>query len=95
MGGLLAAEAAYGPSAQSKRVIGLVCFDVPFLGMHPHVVVSGIASLRPKESPSEKTEKELNDENVVNIEPGDSVVNFPSLQPSPRESLDGKDPVSK
>jgi len=46
MGGLLIAEAATSTThAASKRVIGLLAFDVPFLGMHPHVVISGIASL--------------------------------------------------
>lgn len=43
MGGLLAAEAAtdltvrQGNSKQ-RRIIGVVAFDVPYLGMHPHVV---------------------------------------------------------
>ena len=32
-------------STEAKRIIGLVAFDVPYLGMHPHVVISGIASL--------------------------------------------------
>ena len=52
MGGLLAAEAATDPSTnvpgKPKRIIGVVSFDTPFLGMHPHVVITGIASLLPK-----------------------------------------------
>ncbi|THH05846.1 hypothetical protein EW145_g4500 [Phellinidium pouzarii] len=73
MGGLLAADAATGTSAQSKRIIGLVAFDVPFLGMHPHVIVSGITSLFPKDTEGGKnTEKEMNDETMVTImESGD------------------------
>lgn len=46
MGGLLIAEAATSTiHVSSKRIIALLAFDVPFLGMHPHVVISGIASL--------------------------------------------------
>ena len=46
MGGLLAADAATTPnSPESRRIIGIIAFDVPYLGMHPHVVISGIASL--------------------------------------------------
>ena len=60
MGSLLTAEAvvllsqSLSPpystldSDTSHRVIGAVNFDVPFLGLHPHVVLSGIASLLPK-----------------------------------------------
>ena len=72
MGGLLAADAATGPSPQSKRIIGIIFFDVPFLGMHPHVILSGIASLLPS-GKTEKTEKELNDhEKVTFVHVGDS-----------------------
>ncbi|KAF7296790.1 hypothetical protein MIND_00910000 [Mycena indigotica] len=53
MGGLLAADAATGSfnagPAKSRRILGVIAFDVPYLGMHPHVVVSGLASLFPKE----------------------------------------------
>ncbi|KII91625.1 hypothetical protein PLICRDRAFT_38433 [Plicaturopsis crispa FD-325 SS-3] len=70
MGGLLAADAA--TTIGTKRVIGMVAFDTPYLGMHPHVVVSGIASLFPKdenEKPdaqgkAQPTEHELNESNV-------------------------------
>ena len=74
MGGLLAAEAAIGSHPQSKRVIGLVAFDVPFLGMHPHVIISGIASLLPDgEEGKHKTEKEMNDDQLVKIEQDDTL----------------------
>ncbi|CAE7118253.1 unnamed protein product [Rhizoctonia solani] len=47
MGGLLAAEVAL--ASPPGRVIGLVSFDVPYLGVHPRVILSGIASLFKKE----------------------------------------------
>ena len=67
MGGLLAADAIADASSVSKRIIGLVAFDVPFLGMHPHVIISGIASLLPKEK--SEPEIEMNDARIVKMEP--------------------------
>ena len=63
MGGLLTAEVAF--AAPPNRVIGLVSFDVPFLGVHPHVILSGIASLFKKKEG--KSEAELNDPQHVNM----------------------------
>lgn len=59
MGGILAAEVVLQqpiPPSTSKplrhRVLGMIGFDTPFLGMHPGVVVSGIGSLfRPAPEP--------------------------------------------
>jgi hypothetical protein len=77
MGGLLAADAATDPynnpdqypGAKPKRIVGVVAFDTPYLGMHPHVVISGIASLLPKgnESGKEKSNHTMNDHNQVKI----------------------------
>ncbi|KAJ2919703.1 hypothetical protein MD484_g667, partial [Candolleomyces efflorescens] len=81
MGGLLAAEAATQlsspksgehPGLRKKRVIGMIAFDTPFLGMHPHVVVSGIASLLPKgedgdDNEHHPTEKEMNFHPAINV----------------------------
>ncbi|KAJ3865995.1 hypothetical protein EV359DRAFT_72092 [Lentinula novae-zelandiae] len=68
MGGLLAAEAATDPSNVHKRIVGLIAFDCPYLGMHPHVVIAGIASLIPKKAEGKmKTEAELNPSPNVRI----------------------------
>jgi hypothetical protein len=78
MGGLLAADAATDPSnnpdqhpgAKPRRIIGVVAFDTPYLGMHPHVVISGIASLLPKGNEPEKegqSDHAMNDHNKVKI----------------------------
>lgn len=77
MGGLLAADVATGSSKESKRVVGLVAFDVPYLGMHPHVIISGISSLFPKDDSKDKmkTEKELNDDKFVKHVTGADVEN--------------------
>jgi hypothetical protein len=84
MGGLLAAEAATDlsnnpdqhPGAKPKRIVGVIAFDTPYLGMHPHVVISGIASLLPKgdaeendnlKNENQKTTKAMNDHPQVKI----------------------------
>ncbi|CAG8562342.1 6804_t:CDS:2 [Acaulospora colombiana] len=56
MGGLLVAEAATDSRPVARRIIGLLAFDTPYLGMHPHVVISGIASLFQKKEDEEKKE---------------------------------------
>jgi pimeloyl-ACP methyl ester carboxylesterase len=51
LGGILAAEAILLPPQPGHddlfqhRILGLIAFDTPFLGMHPSVVGTGIASL--------------------------------------------------
>lgn len=63
MGGLVCAEVALMPSPTSDRalkhrIVGTVNFDVPFLGMHPGVVKSGLASIfsSPPEEPADRWE---------------------------------------
>src|SRR5689334_5659098 len=73
LGGLLAADAATVNSSRltntRHRFIGVIAFNVPYLGMHPHVVVTGIASLFPDDDDDkdQKTEKELNTHGNVNF----------------------------
>ena len=75
MGGLLAADAATDPynnpdqypGAKPKRIVGVIAFDTPYLGMHPHVVISGIASLLPKGNEPGKEGQSMNDHNEVEI----------------------------
>ena len=63
LGGILAAEVVllppyspHTPDIFRHRILGLVAFDTPFLGMHPGVIGTGIASLfRTDSTPSEKT----------------------------------------
>ncbi|KPI35005.1 uncharacterized protein AB675_11951 [Cyphellophora attinorum] len=50
LGGILAAEVVLlplkaGARESRHRILGLIAFDTPFLGMHPGVVSTGIASL--------------------------------------------------
>ena len=90
MGGLLAAEAATHPSnnpdkhpgAKPTRIVGMVAFDTPYLGMHPHVVVSGLASLfgAQDEKKSDKTEEEMNDDPGVNIVDGGVTDNWDEVK---------------
>ncbi|EGO01150.1 hypothetical protein SERLA73DRAFT_179241, partial [Serpula lacrymans var. lacrymans S7.3] len=86
MGGLLAADAATHPSvvqnSRPQHIIGMIAFDTPFLGMHPHVVISGIASLFPDNSKKDnknqlsesetrptpqQTDESMNDKEQVHI----------------------------
>ncbi|KAK6974363.1 hypothetical protein R3P38DRAFT_3335844 [Favolaschia claudopus] len=73
MGGLLAADAATdssntGTAPRHRRIVGIIAFDVPYLGMHPHVVVSGIASLFPdKDAEQGPTPADLNQHKDVDI----------------------------
>jgi hypothetical protein len=86
MGGLLAAEAATDPSNAPgsypailpRRIVGMIAFDCPYLGMHPHVVISGIASLFPKNGGSSKSERELNPQ--INIVDGDVTDNWEAFK---------------
>ena len=74
MGGLLAADAATDPANnpdkhRPKRIIGVIAFDTPYLGMHPHVVISGIASLLPKSDAEDAQQKEkaMNQHPQINV----------------------------
>ena len=67
MGGIVSADVclkkANQPSAISfsHRILGTINFDVPFLGMHPGVVVSGISSLfQPSDSSAYSKQEDPN-----------------------------------
>ncbi|KAG8943392.1 hypothetical protein FRC00_011199 [Tulasnella sp. 408] len=66
--------------------------DVPYLGVHPHVIVSGIASLFPAAERPTASEDELNDSDKINmVQPSDvsseiSIDMSPSPSPSPSRS---------
>src|SRR5258707_285060 len=64
MGGILAAEvvllnSVYSPdSRRHPGILGIIAFDTPFLGMHPGIISSGIASLfRPAPSQPSSSEE--------------------------------------
>ncbi|KAK4507618.1 hypothetical protein PRZ48_001353 [Zasmidium cellare] len=69
MGGLLSAEVVLMPSLRpasrplNHRIIGTINFDVPFLGMHPGVVKSGLASIfkSSEETPGDRWEDQAQD----------------------------------
>ncbi|KAF2173351.1 hypothetical protein M409DRAFT_17290 [Zasmidium cellare ATCC 36951] len=69
MGGLLSAEVVLMPSSRpssqplNHRIVGTINFDVPFLGMHPGVVKSGLASIfkGSEEPPGDRWEDQLQD----------------------------------
>ncbi|KAG5650082.1 hypothetical protein H0H81_000843 [Sphagnurus paluster] len=73
MGGLLAAEAATHTSniainGNTRRIVGVVAFDTPYLGMHPHVVITGIASLFARnEEQKQQTNTTMNDPTKVTV----------------------------
>ena len=58
LGGIITAEVALLPSGPDSayefrhRILGLINFDVPFLGLHPGVISAGLASLFHKREPS-------------------------------------------
>ncbi|KZT53638.1 hypothetical protein CALCODRAFT_500892 [Calocera cornea HHB12733] len=78
MGGIMIVEAAFRAGDGGERVVGLINFDVPFLGVHPHVVISGLASLFKSED--NQSEQEMNDPAAVNM-PGASPPQ-PGLSPT-------------
>ena len=57
MGGLVAADVAL---LCRHRIIGVINFDVPFLGMHPGIIKAGIGSIfKPWPEPQDQTAEEL------------------------------------
>jgi hypothetical protein len=86
MGGILAAEVVLQqpqPANASKllrhRILGMVGFDTPFLGMHPGVVVSGIGSLfRPAPDPPNPTASQQSSSELVTLASSQASISSPS-----------------
>ncbi|RAH40488.1 uncharacterized protein BO95DRAFT_508968, partial [Aspergillus brunneoviolaceus CBS 621.78] len=73
LGGILAADVALlpspFPSQSSHRILGLVNFDVPFLGLHPHVIPTGLRGLwQPKQPDTAAAETGQQDATLSDID---------------------------
>ena len=81
LGGILAADVALlqENGRPKHRILGLVNFDVPFLGMHPRVIPTGIGSSMPKKDVAAE-EKLAAEEESVGLNPAYRPVPAP---PSP------------
>ncbi|KAJ5635930.1 uncharacterized protein N7484_009243 [Penicillium longicatenatum] len=79
MGGIIASDVALlnkDKTAQAKhRILGIISYDTPYLGLHPHVVSTGITSLFGKDGgvPEEQISA-----NAADFEP---VLNDPTFNP--------------
>ncbi|KAK3326528.1 hypothetical protein B0H66DRAFT_472660 [Apodospora peruviana] len=88
MGGLLAADVAlqqtpnhpYGESPFRHRILGTISLDAPLLGLHPGIVVSGIASLfRPAATPQAVTQGDGRNDSFFNQQSVSSLTPDPSI----------------
>ncbi|KAJ5184068.1 hypothetical protein N7492_001684 [Penicillium capsulatum] len=80
LGGIVAADVALlqKDGRPRHRILGLVNFDVPFLGLHPRVIPTGIGSSMPKKDPA--TEEKLADQQ-------ESIGLEPAFQPPPNPTF--------
>ncbi|KAG9037552.1 hypothetical protein FRB95_005134 [Tulasnella sp. JGI-2019a] len=92
LGGFVVAEAALQWDTKDERsqVIGFIAMDVPYLGVHPHVIVSGIASLFPGEdnAQSEGTMNDTGKVHMVNTSDAGGDSNSPGLSSSAPSALE-------
>lgn len=91
LGGILAAEVAMlkshtpgSPDLYQHRLIGVIAFDTPFLGMHPSVVKTGLASLfrsapEPPPTPSQSSSSNLT--SPQSPDPFESATTDPNYNP--------------
>ncbi|KAK0626708.1 hypothetical protein B0T14DRAFT_424156 [Immersiella caudata] len=108
MGGLLAADVVLMPSRNGRsqlchRILGTVSLDAPLLGLHPGIVVSGIASLfRPAPTPEATTSNSTLSNNIspdpsiyteVSSLSGASSPSLPSSPPPPVSQAPTQDPL--
>ncbi|KAL1865079.1 hypothetical protein Plec18167_009548 [Paecilomyces lecythidis] len=91
LGGILATEVALLPSSWAgstemfqHRILGVINFDVPFLGMHPGVVSAGLGSLfRPKaKSPEPQSGNSGTPEGITDTLAASSLHDHPSSSSS-------------
>lgn len=68
IGGILAADVALlqQGTKPKHRILGLISFDTPFLGLHPRIIPDGIKSLFSKDTPEEKL---LEEQESLGLEP--------------------------
>ncbi|KAK5136399.1 hypothetical protein LTR08_003525 [Meristemomyces frigidus] len=92
MGGLLAAEVAIvsppppANRALKHRILGIINFDVPFLGMHPGIIKSGLASIF---SPAEKPQDNALSPQLTPVENGSGSTSGASFPTPPHRRSDG------
>ncbi|GAB7358235.1 hypothetical protein MBLNU230_g0386t1 [Neophaeotheca triangularis] len=87
MGGLLQAEVVLKPPESPSRrplkhrILGTINFDVPFLGMHPGIIKSGLASIfKPGEEPEDKLSPSAEKEDPLWTRSSDDPHYNPSFQ---------------
>lgn len=92
MGGILAAEVAIQPPRTpatgqpfAHRILGTISLDTPFLGIHPGLIGSGIASLfRPADSAGPKpVQADTSGASTPTLETQDSVLGTGQRSPAP------------
>ncbi|KAJ5207638.1 hypothetical protein N7449_002017 [Penicillium cf. viridicatum] len=67
LGGILAADVArlQQDGRAKHRILGVVGFDVPFLGIHPRVIATGTMGLIPKRDPADEEKLAAEQESLV------------------------------
>ncbi|CAI7619554.1 unnamed protein product [Penicillium palitans] len=67
LGGILAADVArlQQDGRAKHRILGVVGFDVPFLGIHPRVIATGTMGLLPKRDPADEEKLPAERESLV------------------------------
>jgi hypothetical protein len=79
MGGSLASEAIILLSRVTfqHNIIGIIGLDVPFLGVHPHVVTSGVTGLVKTNKSNEKITIPMDRPNALSPDPSTSTLSLP------------------
>lgn len=73
LGGIVAADVALlrtdGQTRRKHRILGLINFDVPFLGLHPRVIPTGICASIPRKDPETGAELPGEQEEPLGLNP--------------------------